>query len=127
MTDGTPSEGDQDEEAFSNLLTLLDMEPILAAPQGLGNEIIDYKKGSEEVNPALVVNMDSWDRLVVAATGNGAAITFGVIDFVSVSAAKEHYGLVIEGMTRMTTPIGDASAEIGERSGHRQHACVHIW
>ena len=52
MTDGTPSEGDQDEAAFSNLLTLLDMEPLLAAPQRLGSEIIDYRKGFEEVNPA---------------------------------------------------------------------------
>jgi len=39
-------------------------------------------------------------------------MTFGVIDFVSVSADKERYGLVMEGMTSMTTPIGDASAEI---------------
>lgn len=111
-TDGTPSEGGQDEEAFSNLLTLLDVEPLLAAPQHLGSEIIDYKKGAEEVNPSQVVNMDSWYGLVVTATGSGAAMTFGVIDFVSVSVAKEHYGLVMEGMTSMTTPIGDASAEI---------------
>ena len=112
MTDGTPSEGGQDEEAFSNLLTLLDVEPLLAAPQHLGSEIIDYKKGAEEVNPSQVVNTDSWYGLVVTATGSGAAMTFGVIDFVSVSVAKEHYGLVMEGMTSMTTPIGDASAEI---------------
>ncbi len=56
--------------------------------------------------------MDSWYGLVVAATGSGAGMTIGVIDFVSVSAAQEHYGLVMEGLVNMTTPIGDASAEL---------------
>jgi hypothetical protein len=112
MTDGTPIEVSQAEVAFSDLLKILDVEPLLAAPVRLSSEMINYKDGAEEVNPAQVVNMDSWFGLVVTAPGSGAGMTFGVIDFVSVSTAQEHYELVMEGMENMATPIGDASAEL---------------
>ncbi len=42
MTNGAPPEEGQDEETFSNLLTLLDVEPLLASPVRLSSEIIDY-------------------------------------------------------------------------------------
>lgn len=112
MLDGTPPDGGQGEEAFSGLLTLSDVEPLLAAPVRLGIELTDFKKMAEEVDPAQVVNIDSWYGLDIGATGSGASMTFSVIDFVSPSAALEHYGTVKEGMLSMTTPIGDASAKI---------------
>ena len=115
MPDGTPSEEGQAEQAFSNLLTLFDVEPLLAAPMRLGSELIDFKERAEKVDPAQVVNMDNWYGLDIGPV-SGPSMTFGVIDFVSPFAALEHYEFMMAeappGMVSMTTPIGDASAEI---------------
>ena len=113
MSGATPPKEEQSGvAAFTNLLTVLDVEPLLITPSRLGSQLIDYKDGAEQVDPAQVENMDSWYGLVIDATGGGPGMTFGVVDFVSQSAAQEHYATVMAGMVSMTTPIGDTSAEI---------------
>ena len=102
-------------QSEANLLTVLDVELLLITPSRLGSELIDYKALAGRVDPAQVENMDSWYGLVIDATGGGPGMTFMVIDFVSQSAAQEHYGIMTaepDGVVNMTTPIGDVSAEV---------------
>ena len=72
----TPSEMSQAKEAFSNLLTILDVEPLLVAPVRLRSELIDFKAMAERVDPAEVVNIDSWYGLGIDATSGDTGMTF---------------------------------------------------
>ena len=104
------------EEAFTSLLTLFDIEPLLAAPvDGLGSELIDYKAMAEQVDPAQVTNMDSWYGLSTETSAGTKGMTLSVIDFDSAPSALAHFGIVksgTPGMQDMTQPIGDASIQL---------------
>ena len=111
----TPSEVSQAEEAFRNLLTVEDVYTPLTTGVRLNTDFTDFKAMAERVDPAQVVNIDSWYGLGIDATSGDTSMTFSVVDFDSPSSALAHFNIVksdTPGMQDMPQPIGDASIQV---------------
>ena len=103
------------EERFKALLTVEDIESILPSMVVWETEFFDYKKMAESVDPAQVVNMDSWYGMSFDTEDGTKGLTFSVIDFDSQTSAQNHFEKIIAetpGLEIMSSPIGDASAEV---------------
>ncbi|MEE9248959.1 MAG: hypothetical protein V3U79_09715 [Dehalococcoidia bacterium] len=79
------------EENFKTLLTEEDVRSALTTEVALMTRFYDYKKMAESVDPAQVVNMDSWFGLTVDTASGADGITFTLIDFDSPTSADAHF------------------------------------
>jgi hypothetical protein len=114
MLVGCPSKG-LTEDQFKTLLTVEDIESVLTSVVVLNTEFFDYKKPAESVDPAQVVNMDSWYGMGFNTQDGMKSLTFSVIDFDSQTSAQDHFEKTTAqtpGLEIMSLPIGDASAEV---------------
>ena len=71
------------------------------------------KEMAAAVDPAQVVNMDSWFAVTFESQDRFRGLVFSVIDFNSSRAAQDHFDRVVSetpGLTVMEVPIGDISA-----------------
>lgn len=103
------------EEQFKDLLTVEDIESVLTSMVVLETEFSDYKKMAESVDPAQVVNMDSWYGMGFYTEDGMKSLTFSVIDFDSQTSAQDHFEKIraeTPGLEIMSLPIGDTSAEV---------------
>ncbi len=78
-------------QAFLHLLTAGDVEQLLAAEVPLSTSYRDFKEMAESVDPAQVVNMDSWFGLTIETADSADGITFALIDFDSLASATAHF------------------------------------
>jgi hypothetical protein len=110
--------------ASAEPLTLTKVEAILTPGEieehlpGVGpweKEAFDFYAQAEGVDPAQVVNMDSWWG-VTYSTPSGSGITVTVIDFKSVAFATEHMLLVSAEMIALPNRTAD-EAFVGEGGG----------
>ncbi len=111
----TISTGKITEEQFKTMLTVEDIENVLTSMVVLKTEFFDYKKMAESVDPAQVVNMDSWYGMGFNAEDGMKGLTFSVIDFGSQTSAQDYFEKMTAetpGLEIMSLPIGDASAEV---------------
>lgn len=102
------------EEQFKGLLTVEDIESIVACHVVLETELFDYKKLAESADPTQVVNMDSWYGMSFATEDGIKSLIVNVIDFVSQTSAQGHFEKIraeTPGLEVMSLPIGDTSAE----------------
>lgn len=79
------------EQTFLHLLTVGDVEQLLAAEVPLTTSYRDFKEKAENVDPAQVVNMDSWFGLTFETAGSADGLTFTLIDFDSPTSASAHF------------------------------------
>ena len=103
------------EEIFRALLSVGDVKGGLSADVPLSTEFIDYREMAASVDPAQVVNMDSWYGVSFQTEDGTKGMTFSIVDFDSASSAQDHYEVVkigTPGIVSMVSPIGDASAEV---------------
>ncbi len=103
------------EENFKTLLTVEDVQGVLTSEVPLKTEFYDYKVMTESVDPAQVVNMDSWYGMAFDTEDGMKGLTFSVIDFGSQTSAQDHFEMMTAetpGLEIMSLPIGDASAEV---------------
>ena len=103
------------EEQFISLLTVDDIESIVACHVVLETESFDYKKLAESADPTQVVNMDSWYGMSFATEDGMKSLTLSVFDFVSQTSAQDHFEKMraeTPGLEVMSLPIGDTSAEV---------------
>ena len=82
------------EQAFSHLLLSEDVEQLLASKVPLTTSYSDYKAMAENVDPAQVVNMDSWFGLTMETPGSAEGLTFTLIDFDSPAAASARFEMM---------------------------------
>ena len=82
------------EQTFLHLLLADDVEQQLAAEVSLTTSYRDYKEMAEKVDPAQVVNMDSWFGLTMETPGSAEGLTFTLIDFDSPNAASAHFEMM---------------------------------
>ena len=82
------------EQTFLHLLTAGDVEQLLPAEVSLTTSYRDYKEMAEKVDPAQVVNMDSWFGLTMETPGSADGLTFSLIDFDSPTAASAHFEMM---------------------------------
>ena len=103
------------EEGFKALITTEDVEAVLSSKVRLLTELFDYRQRAESVDPAQVVNIDSFYGLSYLVEGGTAGMTFSVMDFDSEASAQAQFRKVMSespGMERAETAIGDLSAEV---------------
>ena len=79
------------EQTFVNLLTVRDVEQLLKAEVPLTTSYRDFKEMAENVDPAEVVNVDSWFGLTLETPASGDGLTFTLIDFDSPTSASAHF------------------------------------
>ena len=82
------------EQTFLHLLTADDVEQLLAAEVALTASYRDYKEMAEKVDPAQVVNMDSWFGLTMEPLGSADGLTFTFVDFDSPTSANAHFEMM---------------------------------
>jgi hypothetical protein len=103
------------EDNFKALLTVEDIESVLASMVVLETEFFDYKQMAESVDPAQVVSVDSWYGMGFATDDGMKGLTFSVLDFSSQASAQDHFEMMTAetlGLEIMSLPIGDTSAEV---------------
>ncbi len=103
------------EGRFKALLTVEDIESVLTSMVVLQTEFFDYKKMAEAVDPAQVANMDSWYGMGFDTEDGMKGLTLSAIDFDSQTSAQDHFEMMVAetpGLEIMSSPIGDASAEV---------------
>ena len=103
------------EGQFKTLLAVEDIENILTATVVLETEFFNYKKLAESVDPAQVLNMDSWYGMSFNTEDRIKSLTFSIVDFVSQTSAQDHFEKMraeTPGLEIMSLPIGDTSAEV---------------
>ena len=79
------------EARFRALLATEDVERVLISKVPLKARFFDYKTMAENVEPAQVVNIDSWFGLSIVTAGNRDGVTFTLIDFDSPTSATAHF------------------------------------
>ncbi len=103
------------EGRFKAMLTVEDIEGVLTSIVVLDTEFFDYKKTAGAVDPAQVVNMDSWYGMGFDTEDGMKGLTFSLIDFDSQASAQDHFENMraqTPGLETMSLPIGDISAEV---------------
>ena len=103
------------EDAFRALLTKEDVSALLASGETLDAEYRDFKEMTGRAAPSQVQNIESWYGLTVISGDSSRAVSFSVVDFDSVSAARAHYEQVKAATPRMRgmdPPIGKSSAQV---------------
>lgn len=118
------------EDSFVALPTEKDVRGVLTTEVALTTRFYDYKAMAEEVDPAQVENMDSWDGLVIEAADGTRGVTFSAIDFDSTSSAQDHFEKMRSeappGMHEMVPPHRRRLCRGGRGCrGYRQHAYLH--
>ena len=102
------------EESFRALLSLEDVEGVLVTNVPLNTGFINYREMAASVDPAQVVNMDSWYGLTFQTEDGMNGMTLMVVDFDSESSAQDHFELVTTETPELeiiASTLGDAFAE----------------
>ncbi|MFQ5968378.1 MAG: hypothetical protein ACE5MI_12345 [Acidimicrobiia bacterium] len=79
------------EEAFRYLLTLSDVEPLLAAEVQLATSYRNFREMAESVDPAQVARIESWFGWTLESPSSADGLTFTLIDFDSSASASAHF------------------------------------
>lgn len=107
------NQGGLTKEEFNSLLTVQDVQQVLAAQVELNTQFYNYKEMAESEDPEQVAAMDSFYGLSFETEDGMKSITLTVIDFDSTSSA-EQYIQDKENESEwdsMQNPIGDESLE----------------
>ena len=97
------------------LLTAEDVARVAGGGASLSTEVRDMKEMAAAVDPAQVVNIESWYGVTFQSLDPIRGLTFSVMDFDSSRAAQDHFDKVVSetpGLTIMNEPIGDISANV---------------
>ena len=103
------------EEKFMTLLTVEDLRGVLTTEISSQTPLLDYKEMAIRVDPAQVVNIDSWYGLGFQSEDGMRGMTLSAIDFDSVVSAQAHFEMMkseTPEMQDMLLPIEDASIQI---------------